>query len=51
MYYIEKQYNGDSSNWWFPNRSCLKAMVRTAGFLPILDTAEPDVLVCKRAAP
>jgi tRNA (mo5U34)-methyltransferase len=50
MYYIEKKYNNDVSNWWFPNRSCLKAMLRTAGFSPILDTAAPEVLVCKRAA-
>ena len=48
MYFIEKSYNGDPTNWWFPTRSCLKAMLRVSGFSPIADTTEPDVLVCRR---
>ena len=48
MYFIEKSYNGDPTNWWFATRSCLKAMLRVSGFSPIADTAVPDVLVCQR---
>jgi tRNA (mo5U34)-methyltransferase len=48
MYFIEKKFNGDESNWWFATRSCLKAMLRTAGFRTIEDTANPEIFVCRK---
>ena len=48
MYFIEKKFNGDSTNWWLATRSCLKAMLRTVGFTRIDDTASPDTFVCRK---
>jgi tRNA (mo5U34)-methyltransferase len=48
LYFIEKKFNGDESNWWFATRSCLKAMLRTAGFGRIEDTSNHEIFVCKK---
>jgi tRNA (mo5U34)-methyltransferase len=48
LYFIEKKFNGDESNWWFATRSCLKAMLRTAGFRTIEDTSNPEIFVCRK---
>lgn len=48
MYFIEKSFNNDQSNWWIPNRSCLKAMARVAGFRKIEDTKYPEILICRK---
>jgi tRNA (mo5U34)-methyltransferase len=48
LYFIEKKFNGDESNWWFATRSCLKAMVRTSGFGDVQDTSNPEIFVCKK---
>jgi tRNA (mo5U34)-methyltransferase len=48
MYYIEKSFNGDVSNWWFATQSCLKAMLRTAGFRTIIPTASSDTFICHK---
>lgn len=48
LYFIEKSVNSDDSNWWFATRSCLKAMLRVAGFENISDTSAPDHFVCTR---
>jgi tRNA (mo5U34)-methyltransferase len=48
LYFVEKSFNGDVSNWWFANQSCLKAMIRTAGFREIISTAGPDTFVCRK---
>ena len=48
LYFIEKKYNGDESNWWFATRSCLKAMLRTSGFRTIEDTVNPEIFVCRK---
>jgi tRNA (mo5U34)-methyltransferase len=48
LYFIEKKFNGDESNWWFATRSCLKAMLRTAGFGSVEDAANPEIFVCKK---
>jgi tRNA (mo5U34)-methyltransferase len=47
MYFIEKNYSGDPTNWWFPNRACVEAMLRSAGF-DILQNPEEEVFVCRR---
>jgi tRNA (mo5U34)-methyltransferase len=48
MYFIEKSFNGDESNWWVPNHSCLKAMARSAGFRKVEESAHPELVVCRK---
>jgi tRNA (mo5U34)-methyltransferase len=48
LYFVEKKFNGDESNWWFATRSCLRAMLRTAGFRTVEDTPNPDIFVCRK---
>lgn len=31
MYFIERSYAGDPTNWWAPNQACMEAMLRSAG--------------------
>jgi tRNA (mo5U34)-methyltransferase len=47
MYFVEKKYAGDPTNWWIPNCACSEAMLRSAGF-EILEHPESEVLVCRR---
>lgn len=47
MYFVEKQYSHDPTNWWIPNRSCAEAMLRSAGF-EITAHPEEEVYICKR---
>ena len=47
MYFIEKRYAGDPTNWWIPNRAGVEAMLRSAGF-EILEHLANDVFVCRR---
>jgi tRNA (mo5U34)-methyltransferase len=44
--FIEHRYSGDDTNWWVPNRSCMKAMLRSAGFV-IEGNPEEEVYVCR----
>jgi tRNA (mo5U34)-methyltransferase len=46
MYFIEKRYAGDPTNWWIPNRACTEGMLRSAGF-DIVNHPEAEVFVCK----
>ena len=46
MYFIEKRFAGDPTNWWIPNRAAAEAMLRSAGF-EILDHPEIEVFVCR----
>lgn len=46
MYFIEKRYAGDPTNWWIPNRACVEAMLRSAGFA-IVAHPEAEVFACK----
>jgi tRNA (mo5U34)-methyltransferase len=46
MYFIEKRYSGDPTNWWIPNRACAEAMLRSAGF-EVLSHPEQEVFVCR----
>jgi tRNA (mo5U34)-methyltransferase len=45
MHFIEKRYSADPTNWWIPNRACVEAMLRSAGF-EILGHPEEEVFVC-----
>jgi len=47
MYFVEKRYSDDPTNWWFPNRACAEAMLRSSGF-EILDHPEAEVYICQR---
>ncbi|HJT89758.1 MAG TPA: TIGR04290 family methyltransferase [Bryobacteraceae bacterium] len=49
MYFIEHRFSHDPTNWWFPNRACAEAMLRSAGF-DILDHPEEEVYICARRA-
>ena len=49
MHFIEKSYAGDPTNWWIPNRACVEAMLRSAGF-DILARPDSVVYVCRRRA-
>lgn len=50
MYFIEHCYSQDPTNWWIPNRACVEAMLRSAGF-EILEHPEEEVYVCRRGEP
>lgn len=43
--FVERDYAGDPTNWWIPNRACAEAMLRSAGFA-IVDHPEEEVYVC-----
>jgi tRNA (mo5U34)-methyltransferase len=47
MFFIEKRYSNDPTNWWIPNRACAEAMLRSAGF-SIEDHPEDEVYICRR---
>jgi len=49
MYFVEERYAGDPTNWWIPNRACVEAMLRSAGFR-ILAHPEEEVYICGRSA-
>ena len=48
LYFLEKSFNGDESNWWFATHSCLKAMLRTVGFRTIENTSHPEIFVARK---
>ncbi len=49
LHFIEKDYSGDPTNWWTPNRACTEAMLRSAGFV-IESHPEEEVYLCRRVA-
>ena len=49
MYFVERRYADDPTNWWIPNRACAEAMLRSAGFT-IEAHPEEEVYVCRRGA-
>ncbi|MBV8378742.1 MAG: TIGR04290 family methyltransferase [Verrucomicrobia bacterium] len=46
MYFIENSYSGDPTNWWIPNKACVEAMLRSAGF-EIIAHPETEVFICR----
>ncbi len=48
MYFVEKKYSHDPTNWWIPNRACVEAMLRSSGFR-IVSNPEEEVYVCEPA--
>lgn len=47
MHFIEHKFAGDWTNWWIPNRACVEAMLRSAGFA-IVAHPEEEVYLCRR---
>ncbi|HTM38107.1 MAG TPA: TIGR04290 family methyltransferase [Terriglobales bacterium] len=45
MYFIEKSYSHDPTNWWIPNRAAVESMLRSSG-LEIADHPEPETWIC-----
>jgi tRNA (mo5U34)-methyltransferase len=48
MFFIERRYAGDPTNWWIPNRAGVEAMLRASGFC-ILEHPEEEVFICTPA--
>jgi tRNA (mo5U34)-methyltransferase len=46
LHFIEQRYAGDPTNWWVPNKACVEAMLRSAGFV-IEDNPELEVYLCR----
>jgi tRNA (mo5U34)-methyltransferase len=47
MYFIERRYADDPTNWWIPNQACVEAMLRSAGF-QVKEHPEQEVYLCRR---
>jgi tRNA (mo5U34)-methyltransferase len=47
LHFIEHRYADDPTNWWVPNRACVEAMLRSAGFR-IVGHPEGEVYICRR---
>jgi len=45
MYFIEKSYSHDYTNWWIPNRGAVESMLRSSG-LEILEHPELETWIC-----
>ena len=48
LHFVEREYCGDWTNWWVPNRACSEAMLRAAGFR-IDHRIEEEVYLCSVA--
>ncbi|HVX75155.1 MAG TPA: TIGR04290 family methyltransferase [Bradyrhizobium sp.] len=48
LHFIEKRYADDPTNWWAPNRACVEAMLRSAGFV-VAAHPEEEVYLCRKA--
>jgi tRNA (mo5U34)-methyltransferase len=48
MYFIEKSYSHDYTNWWIPNRAAVEGMLRSSG-LEIKARPESDTWICTPA--
>lgn len=45
MYFVERSYANDPTNWWIPNRAAAEAMLRSSG-LEILEHPEAETWIC-----
>ena len=43
IFYPKDELNGDGSNWWGPNRSCVEAMMHDVGFQHVDFIEHPSV--------
>lgn len=49
LHFVEHRYADDPTNWWVPNKACVEAMLRAAGFA-IESNPEPEVYWCRASA-
>ena len=42
----DQNFAGDRTKWWIPNRACMEAMLRSAGFV-VLERPADDVSLCR----
>jgi tRNA (mo5U34)-methyltransferase len=49
LHFVENKFADDWTNWWIPNRACVEAMLRSAGFV-VTQHPEAEVYICRRAA-
>jgi tRNA (mo5U34)-methyltransferase len=49
LHFVEREYCGDPTNWWIPNRACAEALLRTSGFTMVMHPEE-EVYICRRSA-
>lgn len=47
MHFVEQSYSHDPTNWWVPNRACVEAMLRSAGFT-IEAHPEDEIYICRK---
>jgi tRNA (mo5U34)-methyltransferase len=47
LHFVEHRYASDETNWWIPNRACVEAMLRSAGFV-ITAHPEGEVYLCSK---
>lgn len=45
LHFVEHRYAHDPTTWWIPNRACVEAMLRSAGFA-ITSHPEAEVYLC-----
>jgi tRNA (mo5U34)-methyltransferase len=45
MYFVEKSYSNDPTNWWIPNRAAVESMLRSSG-LTIEAHPEEETWIC-----
>ena len=48
MFFVERSYSGDPTNWWIPNASAMAGMLRAAG-LALIARPEEEVFICRVA--
>jgi tRNA (mo5U34)-methyltransferase len=48
MAFVEHELAGDPTNWWLPNRACVEALLRDAGFDVIARPCD-ETYLCRRA--
>lgn len=47
MYFVERSFGGDPTNWWLPTESAVMAMLRSSGFTQFERISGSDVFVCE----
>lgn len=46
LHFVEGRFAADPTNWWIPNRACVEAMLRSAGF-SVVEHPEAEVFICR----
>ena len=46
MAFIENNFSGDPTNWWFANSTCIEAILRTCGFR-VVSKPHAELFICE----